>query len=244
MAEQNGKLNLTEHVETLFEGVEGVTDEQKTKMETVLEAAVTSIVAKQTEQIQEAADAKVEELVEQQVRDINATVEKYLDYTINEWMDENKLAVESGLKVEQSMKFFEGLKSLFVENNIAIPEGKDDLVEAQENQIADLQEKLNASTAKVIDLSEQISKHDKGAIIALVSEGLTDTEKEKFNTLVEGLEFGDTESFKTKCETVRSTYFKAESLSETANTKKGGQLNESNDDPVANRLESLRNPYA
>ncbi len=223
MSDKDGKLNLSEHVETLFEGVEGVTDEQKTKMETVLEAAVTSIVAKEKEAIQEAADAKVEELVEAKSVELEGTVSKYLDYVITEWMEENKLAVANGLQLEMATKFFDGMKALFVEHNVEVPEGKEDVLATHEETIADLQEKLNASTAQVIELGSQLDEKAKVDIVAEAADGLTDTQKEKFESLVEGVEFVDADAYKTKVETIRESYFKKdgskESLTEENNTK-------------------------
>ena len=204
------KLNLSEHVDTLFEGIEGVTEDQKTKMETVLEAAVTSIVAKETATIQEAADAKVEELVEAKSTELEGTLSKYLDYVITEWMEENKLAVANGLQLEMAGKFFDGMKALFVEHNVEVPEGKEDVLTANETMIADLQEKLNASTAQVIELGSQLDEKAKVEIVAEAAEGLTDTQKEKFESLVEGVEFIDAGAYQTKVETIRESYFKAE----------------------------------
>lgn len=247
MSDKDGKLNLSEHVETLFEGVEGVTDEQKTKMETVLEAAVTSIVAKETATIQEAADAKVEELVEAKSVELEGTVSKYLDYVITEWMEENKLAVANGLQLEMATKFFDGMKALFVENNVEVPEGKEDLVASHEATIDDLQEKLNAKSAQVIELGSQLDESKRADIVAAAAEGLTDTQKEKFDDLVEGIEFGDKDTFATKVQTIRESYFKGDGKQDDKSGKQnlkedlnGGQ----DDDPVANRLAKIRNPYA
>lgn len=244
MSDKDQKLNLSEHVETLFEGVEGVTDEQKTKMETVLEAAVTSIVATENQAIQEAADAQVEELVEAKSVEMESTVSKYLDYVITEWMEENKVAVESGLKVEMAENFFNGMKALFVEHNVEVPEGKTDLVASHEEKIAELEDRLNESTAKAIELSGQLDEVAKVKIVAEAADGLTDTQKEKFDSLVEGIEFGSADLFKTKVQTIRESYFtkgdKAPQLEE------GKQhLNEDHSgDPLAQRRAMLRNPYS
>lgn len=244
MSEKEQKLNLSEHVETLFEGVEGVTDEQKTKMETVLEAAVTSVIATEKQAIQEAADARVEELVEAKSVEMESTVSKYLDYVISEWMEENKLALESGLKVEMAESFFDGMKALFVEHNVEIPEGKVDLVASHEAKIAELEDKLNESTAKAIDLSAQLDEVAKAQIVAEAAEGLTDTQKEKFDALVEGIEFGSAEQYATKVQTIRESYFKKGEEEQSKLDESKQHLTEEHDDPVARRIAMLRNPYA
>lgn len=217
MADQD-KLNLSEHVETLFKGVEGVSEEQKIKMETVLEAAVSSIVSTEKAKIQEAADAQIAEQIESHATELEETVSKYLEYVISEWMEDNKLAVESGLQLEMATKFFDGMKALFVEHNVNVPEGAEDLVASHEAKIAELEDKLNESTNKVIEMGAQLDERARADVIATASTGLTDTQKEKFNGLVEGIEFSNTESFKLKVETIRESYFKpSESKPESLN---------------------------
>lgn len=238
------KLNLSEHVEALFEGVEGVSDEQKTKMETVLEAAVTAIVAEEREKIQEQVDAKVQELVESKTDEMNEVISKYMDYAVTEWMEENKVAVESGLQVEMAKSFFEGIKQVFVEHNVDVPEGKEDLVASYEEKITALEGKLNESTAKVIELGDELDSRDQAAIVAECAEGLTDTQKEKFDQLVEGIEFKDSESFKAKVQTIRESYFKGEkALEEGVKTESKQLTEEADENPALKRLSAIRNPY-
>ncbi len=244
MSDKEQKLNLSEHVETLFEGVADVTDAQKEKMETVLEAAVSSIVSAEKTKIQEAADAEVAQLVEAKTTELNETVSKYMDYVITEWMEQNKLAVENGLKLEMATNFFEGMKALFVEHNVEVPEGKDDLVASHEAKITELEDKLNESTNKVIELGSQLDESAKSGIVTDAAEGLTDTQKEKFDSLVEGIEFGDRETFTKKVKTIRESYFKADDKTSHKETKTSLNEETNNDDPVAARLAKIRNPYA
>jgi len=241
MSKKTEKLDLTEHVTALFEGVEGVSAEQKTKMETVLEAAVTSIVAKETEKLQESFDEKVEALVEERSADTDKAVSKYLDYVITEWMDENKLAVTSGLQLEQATQFMDGMKSLFTEHNVSIPEGKEDVVVSQEASISDLSEKLNESTAKVIELTSQLDESVRTDIVAGAADGLTDTQKEKFDGLLEGVEFVSVDVFTEKAKTIRESFFKSGSKTESLTEEK---IVEHSDDPTMQRQNVLRNPYA
>lgn len=213
-------MNLSEHVNTLFEGVESVTDEQKQKMETVLEAAVSSIVADKEQELQESFDQKVKEKLDEQISEIDQINKKYVDYVVSEWMEENKLALEAGIKLEKAQAFLDGMKELFVEHSVAVPEGKEDIVTAQEAKITELEEKLNESSNKVIELSNTLRESTKTDIISDVAKGLTDTQKEKFEGLVEGIEFGDAESYKSKVKTIRESYFKGDvqSLTEENST--------------------------
>lgn len=243
MSGKDQKLNLSEHVETLFEGVEGVTDEHKAKMEIVLEAAVTSIVATEKQSIQEAANVTIAEQVEEKAVAMESTVSKYLDYVIAEWMTENQIAIETGLKVELAESFFTGMKALFVEHNVEVPEGKQDLVATHESTIAELESKLNESTAKTIDLSEQLAEVAKVRIVSEAAGGLTDTQKEKFASLVEGIEFGTADKFKTKVQTIRESYFKQGAADPIVESKQH-LTEERSDDPVEQRRAMLRNPYA
>jgi len=237
------KLNLSEHVEALFEGVE-VSDEQKAKMETVLEAAVSSVVADEKAKLQEGFDAKVDELVEAKTADIESVVSKYLDYVISEWVEDNKLALESGLKVEMAESFFDGMKSLMAEHNVSVPEGKEDVLANQEAEIAKLKESLNESKARELELAGEIKSRDQENLIGEASEGLTDTQKEKFAKMIEGIEFKDADTYKEKLGIVRESYFKAEDGKGKKEEK--SSLTEDADkdlDPVQARLNRIRNPY-
>ena len=238
------KLNLSEHVNALFEGVE-VSDEQKAKMETVLEAAVTSVVATEKLKIQEGFDAKVEALVEAKSSDIESVVNKYLDYVITEWVEDNKLALESGLKVEMAESFFDGFKSLMAEHNVTVPEGKEDVLVTQEAEIKKLKDSLNESKAREIELTGEIESRDRENLIGEASDGLTDTQKEKFATMIEGIEFKDSVKFKEKLGIIRESYFKSDDgKGKPADTKPAliENLNE-NLDPQQSRLNRIRNPY-
>lgn len=237
------KLNLSEHVTALFEGVEGVTNEQKTKMETVLEAAVASIVTQEREAIQESVDNKVNELMEAKTAELDDTVSKYLDYVVTEWVEDNRIAIESGLKLEMAESFFDGMKQLFVEHNVEVPEGKEDLVASYENTITELEGKLNESTAKVIEMGSELEGHTKAQIVAEAADGLTDTQKEKFDSLIEGVEFSDESAFASKVQTIRESYFKSEGVPPAGKTSLNEDIN-ANDDPVAARRASLLNPYS
>ena len=236
------KLNLSEHVTALFEGVEGVTDDQKTKMETVLEAALSSLVADKEKSIQESFDAKVEELVESHSAELETTVNKYLDYVVTEWMEENKLAVENGLQLEMAQSFFSGMKQVFVEHNVTVPEGKENLVASYESKITELEGKVNESTATVIEQGSVIEGFAKAKVVAEASIGLTDTQKEKFDSLIEGVEFGDAEVFAAKVGTLRESYFKSGDDKTIVVKTPVTSLNE-NADPIVAREDRLLNPY-
>lgn len=240
MAEK--KLNLSEHVEALFEGVEDVKAEQKEKMETVLEAAVSAILAEEREVIQEQIETKATELVEAKANELEEVVGKYLDYAVGEWKTENKIALETGMKVELAESFLSGFMNVLSEHNVSIPEGQEDIVAAHESKIAELEEKLNESASQVIELTSTVRENEKASIVSQVSEGLTDTQTEKLNKLVEGFEFTSAEVYADKVKTVRESYFSGGAKEENETPK---QLKEEIDtsDPNAIRLAAIRSPY-
>jgi predicted phage gp36 major capsid-like protein len=125
-------------------------------------------------------------------------------------MEENKLAVESGLRTEIAEDFMGKLKDLFVESYIEVPESKVDLVDELAEQVEELEEKLNAQTANVLEMSEELENHQREAIIREAARDLAETQVEKLNSLVESLDFEDEESFAHKVKTVKESYFKKE----------------------------------
>ena len=242
------KLNLQEHVEALFEGVE-VSAEEKTRMETVLEAAITSILSEEEAkmeakiaEIKESVEVKANELTEARVVEINAQVSKYLDHVISEWVEENRVALETGSKVEMAESFLSGMIGLVAEHNVTIPEGGENLLESAEKELAELRESVNSLQAKNIELEGELNSRTRSDLIAEASEGLADTQKEKFNSLVEDIEFSNSETFAKKLSVVRESYFKG---SEEKSEPKNESLNEEAEmTPAELRLHRIRNPYS
>lgn len=234
------KLNLDEHVDVLLEGVEGVTEEQKQKVETVLEAAVKSIIADEKAKIDETVTQKVEESVTNQLTTLEAGIKSYLDYVVTEWVEDNKLEIERGSKVTMAESLFSGLKGLMSEHNVVLPEGKEDALALAESEVERLKTDLNESKAKSIELETELNSRDRAIVVSEATKGLTDTQKEKFSTMIEGVEASTNESYAKKIGIIRESYF---NVSETP----AEELNENNNTETLTeeqkRLNKIRFPY-
>ena len=164
-------------------------------------------LAEEVERIESAYEEKLEaELVEQREEFVEK-VDSYLNYVVEQWMEENRLAIHQGLRTEIAETFMGNLKELFVESYIDVPEAKIDLVDDMADQIEELEEQLYKTTADAIKLNESVESLKRQSIVSEASYGLADTQAEKFESLVSDLEFDDEESFASKVATVRESYF-------------------------------------
>jgi hypothetical protein len=199
-------VNFKEDVEALVNG-EDLTEEFKQKAATIFEAAIINRVKQEVTRLEEEFEAK---LVEQAAKNQEGLVEKvdgYLDYVVEQWIANNEIALESGMKSEILEGFVSGLKGLFEEHYIDIPEEKFDVLGALEEENADLQAKLDEQVAANVEMAKVINEATRDSIIADGAEGLSDTDKEKFFGLAEELSFDNSESFETKVKTIRENYF-------------------------------------
>jgi hypothetical protein len=199
-------VNFKEDMDALFNGEE-LTEEFKTKATTIFESAVMTRINEAMTTIEEEFDAKLEEAVAQNQEGLVEKVDGYLSYIAEQWMENNEIALESGMKSEILEGFVSGLKGLFEEHYIDIPEEKFDVLGAQEEAIAELQAKLDEQLAQNVELTQVVNEATREAIIVDGAEGLSDTDKEKFFGLAEELAFEDSESFDTKVKTIRENYF-------------------------------------
>ena len=199
-------LDVSDDVAALTDGEE-LSEEFKTKAATIFETAVKSKVRSELEKIQEQNDKVIEEMAESTISDMTEKVEDYLNYVVEQWMEENQLAIERGLKGEIAEDFISGLKNLFEDHYIDVPDEKYDILEANLTKIEELEEKLNKQMDENIQLKKQKGELVKESMISDVANGMTDTETEKFQSLVEDVEFSDEESYKEKLQTVRESYF-------------------------------------
>ena len=191
-----------------------LTEEFKTKAATIFEAAVLARVAEEAARIQEEFEAKLAEQVEQNTQGIVEQVDGYLGYMAEQWMAQNEIALEQGMKSEILEGFVNGLKGLFEEHYIDIPEERFDVLGEMENKIAELESKIDEQVEANIELTKTLAEAKRAEIIGTVSEGLTDTETEKFLSLAKEIAFEDSESFETKLKTIRESYFTAKQLTE------------------------------
>ena len=227
------EYDMEDDVNALLGGEE-LSEEFKAKAKTIFEAAINSKVAAVKEEIQAEYDAKLAEGVSEAREELSERVDSYLEYVADEWFAENALAVESGLKTEMTESFLEGMKSLFEEHYVSIPEEKYDVLHSMVEKLDDMETKLNEQIEKNIGLSRRLAESVADGILDEVSEGLAATQKEKLGTLSEGVEFESEEEYREKLETLKESYFpakgaptaKSESLSEGVdNAAPGKEVN-------------------
>lgn len=202
------------NISVLFEGMD-VSDEQKEKFQTNLEAILSEKMGAYKAEVEAENEKVIAEKVEEEVANITEKVDDYLTYVVESWADENKLAIEGGIKLEIMESFIDGMKDLFVEHYVDVPEGKDDIVTAAEQKVGALQDDLNEEIQKNIELSKELARIKKTAVVEQASEGLTDTQKEKFAALLEDIDATDTEVFGKKVKTIRESFFKSETHNAT-----------------------------
>ena len=215
------EISIDEDVNALVEGEE-LSEEFKEKAKTILEAAVKGKVVQIKEVLDAEYEAKLLEEVESIKGALNERVDSYLEYVADEWFTENQLAVQGGLKEELTESFMTGLKSLFEEHYVTIPEEKYDVLQSMVEKLDDMESKLNEQIEKNVTLNTRLSESASDVILADVSEGLADTQKEKLASLSESVEFESEDKYREKLETLKESYFpttsptanKAESLSE------------------------------
>jgi hypothetical protein len=195
-------------IEVAFEGEE-LSEEFKEKATTIFEAAVNAKVSAEITKLDEHYAQQVQEQVESFKQELTEQLDKYLDYIVEQWMESNELAIEESLRSEITEEFIDGLRILFAEHYIEVPEDKLDVLEDLTNKVQELEQKLDESITTNIELNDAIKEYTKNEILAQVAEGLTLTQKEKFSTLAEGVEFTDTDNYAKKLEIVKENYFKS-----------------------------------
>lgn len=207
-------LSMKEDIAALTDGEE-LTEEFKQKAATIFEAAVMNRVKQEVAKLDEAYEVKLSEQVEQIKEGLVEKVDGYLDYVVEQWMEQNEIALERGMKSEILEGFVGGLKSLFEEHYIDIPDEKFDVLGALEEEVEWLKSKLDEQLSSNVELNKELSGYQISQIKADLSEGLAETDKEKFHALVEELEFDGVETFKKKAQTIRESYFTNKATTKT-----------------------------
>lgn len=197
---------IKEDIDALMNGEE-LSEEFKQKATTIYEAAVMNRVKQEVTRLEEEFQSKLDEEIAKNVEGLVEQVDGYLGYVAEQWMKDNEIALERGMKSEILESFVSGMKGLFEEHYIDVPEERFDVLGEMENKIEELEAKLNEQLATNIEMSKTIAEQSRAEIVKTVSEGLTDTEVEKFNSLVEELSYDGAESFETKVKTIRESYF-------------------------------------
>jgi len=195
---------LVESEATLSEGF-------KEKAAVIFEAAIKSKLSEEVDRLEAEYQAELQEEITRTKEDLVEKVDSYLNYVVEQWMEENKLAIQSGLRTEIAENFMGSLKDLFVESYIEVPESKVDLVDELATANEELEEQANAAQAKAMELAEQLEGYKRAAIIAEASKGLADTQAEKLAKLCEDVDFGNEETFASKVATIKESYFSKKS---------------------------------
>ena len=201
------KEEVDEHMDALVAGQDDLSEEFKTKAATVFESAVNSKVKEIAEQMEADVQTNYEQDIAKAKEELTEKVDSYLSYVVEEWMKENEIALERGIKGEIAEDFITGLKKLFAEHYIDVPDEKYNVLEDQASKIEDLEKKLNEQIEKNVELNKDNAEKTRNEIMSEVASDLADTAKEKFAKLAEEIEWSDADSFKKKCETIKESYF-------------------------------------
>ena len=207
LPEITDEVDIDDDVNALLGGQE-LSEEFREKAKTIFEAALKSKVTELREAMEAHYEAKLVEEVEGMKDELIERVDSYLEYVADEWLQENALQVERGIRTEMTESFLAGMRGLFEEHYVSIPEDKYDVVENMVDKLDEMESKLNEQIEKNISITKSLSEATGGNILSDVSEGLSSTQKEKLASLAEGVEFESEESYKEKLETLKESYFK------------------------------------
>ena len=205
--EKKKDIDVKEHVDALVAGEKDLTDEFKTKAATIFEAAIKSKVKEIEEEMETDYTNKFEQESAKAKAELTEKVDSYLSYVVEEWMKENEIALERGIKGEIAEDFINGLKKLFEDHYIDVPDEKYNVLEDQADKIEKLEKDLNEQIQKNVDLNKEVGSKTKDEIKSKVSEDLADTSKEKFAKLAEEIEYSNADDYTKKLETVKESYF-------------------------------------
>ena len=209
-------IDLSDDVKALVSSDADLSEEFKEKAATIFETAVKTRIKEQTKIIEAQYEKKLASETDTVKEAMVEKVDSYLNYVVEEWMKENELAVERGIRTEIAEDFITGLKGLFKEHYIDVPEEKYNVLDDLTGQVKDLEDKLNEQIEKNVNLSKDVSESKRAELIASVSEDLADTEKEKFASMAENVEYDSAEKFQEKLETIKESYFPKTKMDETA----------------------------
>ena len=206
VVKESTTVDVSADVAALMNG-ETLSEEFKQKATTIFEAAVVTRVKEEITRLEEEFDSKLALQVEEITEGLVEKIDGYLNYIVEEWMVQNEIALENGVKGEIMESFIYGMRNLFQEHYIDVPEEKYDLIGEMEAKIDSLSAKLDEQVERNVDLRKSLHEASRKEIVRMVSEGLTVSDQEKFESLTEELSYEDEDSFKTKVQTIRENYF-------------------------------------
>jgi hypothetical protein len=218
-------IDVSDDVNALLSGSE-LDEEFKEKATTIFEAAVVSKVNEQLKKFAIEVESDAEVTRTEVTDELTEKVDSYLDYVVQEWMEENKLAIEQGVRADMVEDFLKGLKGLFEEHYVDIPEEKVDVVEELISKVDELEDRLNEQTDKNVELSSQVKEFEKDLVFSGSTEDLTDTQIEKLRGLAEGIDFTSAEDFSDKIKMLKKQYFEIDEETDTV-------INDDEKDPIS-----------
>ena len=204
------QIDTTAELDALVESEATLSDEFKAKTAVIFEAAVKSKLSEEVDRIEAQYKEELAEEISSTKSELVEKVDSYLNYVVESWMEENQVAIQSGLRTEIAETFMDKMKDLFTESYIEVPASKVDLVDELAESVEELETRLNETTQKVIDTSEELEVYKRETIIREASSDLAETQVEKLKSLVEGIDFEDEEQFASKVKTVKESYFTKE----------------------------------
>ena len=235
-------LDVSQDIDALVSGEEELSDEFKTKAATIFETAIKSKVRTELEKIHAENQESSKKVAEETMTSVVEKVDDYMNYVVEQWMTDNELAIERGLKGEIAEDFISGLKGLFEDHYIDVPDEKYDILEANLTKIEELEDKLNKQMEENVQLKKAKGELVKESMIADVADGMTDTETEKFQSLVDDVEFSDEESYTEKLQTIKESYFGSGAV-ETQDemlTEEGSETTEEVSDQMAKYMSAIK----
>ena len=235
-AVEEEKINVEEDIEALIAGEE-LSEEFQEKARTIFHTAIKAKVAELTEEVKASQEEKIAEEVAQYKSILQERVDSYLEYVADEWMNENKLAAENGLKTEMTESFLSGMKGLFEDHYVTIPEEKYDVLNSMVDKLDDMEAKLNEQIEKNVALNRRLAESTADVIFADVVDGLAETQKEKLAGLAENVEFESEESYREKLETLKESYFPSQT-GKRATSENLSEENGQSEEPVSGLMES------
>ena len=233
------EVNVEDDINALIAGEE-LSEEFEEKARTIFETAINSKVSLIKEDLEKEYAKILQEEIDSTKVELTERVDSYLEYVANEWLEENSLAVEQGLKAEMSESFLTGMKSLFEEHYVSIPEDKYDVLESMVNKLDDMEEKLNEQIDKNVNLTKRLSESKSDGILSDVSEGLAVTQKDKLASLAESVEFESETDYREKLVTLRNSYFPTRQVASTQ-SEDSEMLSEEANAPAAESTGTMAN---
>ena len=228
------EIEIEDDLNAISEALD-LSEENQEKAKTIFKAAVTSKVAEVEKELKEAYETELQTSVDKVKADLSEAVDKYLSYVADEWTKENELAIERGLKAEMTENFIEGLKTLFVEHYVEVPEEKYDVIDELSNRLDEMEVKLDSEVQKNMDIAEELDTLKRENVVKDASSDLTESQKEKLESLANGVDFQDEADFAEKIGEIKEAYFgiEGESISEDTVVEEGtGTLEDEESAPV------------